>query len=189
GLQHNGFHCLLKEDFLLGTGDTISPFQNWFFCRASNLSFFLQWSTSGGCCYLLLINRVGLSVLQSWGVLDSADLVRGGVSTKGFVIASKLQLVYLGSCLLVKIPCGCSRCCCYEEDSQLGRGCSDFEGAVIALFPLLITRTRKGSASSFQSGQRMLVDNYTSNMPIILPSTLVSNLYFTSQDIWIPAAP
>ncbi|KAI3925603.1 hypothetical protein MKW98_001457, partial [Papaver atlanticum] len=39
------------------------------------------------------------------------------------------------------------------------------------------------SASSFQSGQRMLLDNYTSNMHIILPSTLVSNLYFTSQVI------
>ncbi|KAI3951147.1 hypothetical protein MKW98_028551 [Papaver atlanticum] len=38
----------------------------------------------------------------------------------------------------------------------------------------------QGSASSFQSGQRMLLDNYTSNMHIILPSTLVS---FTSQVI------
>ncbi|KAL1560355.1 Protein transport protein Sec61 subunit alpha [Salvia divinorum] len=82
-----------------------------------------------------------------------------------------------------------------------GRG-AEFEGAVIALFHLLITRTDKVRAlrEAFYRQNLPNVTNllatiliflphcsypiklfYTSNMPIILQSALVSNLYFISQ--------
>ncbi|KAG6577031.1 Protein transport protein Sec61 subunit alpha, partial [Cucurbita argyrosperma subsp. sororia] len=75
-----------------------------------------------------------------------------------------------------------------------GRG-AEFEGAVIALFHLLITRTDKVRAlrEAFYRQNLPNVTNllatgsypiklfYTSNMPIILHSALVSNLYFISQ--------
>ncbi|KAI3466766.1 hypothetical protein Pfo_023429 [Paulownia fortunei] len=74
-----------------------------------------------------------------------------------------------------------------------GRG-AEFEGAVIALFHLLITRTYKNLpnvtnllatvliflivVSVGQQGSYPIKLFYTSNMPIILQSALVSNLYF-----------
>ncbi|VVA29358.1 PREDICTED: transport [Prunus dulcis] len=87
-----------------------------------------------------------------------------------------------------------------------GRG-AEFEGAIIALFHLLITRTDKVRALReafyrqnlpnvtnllatvliflvviyFQGFRVVLPLFYTSNMPIILQSALVSNLYFISQ--------
>ncbi|XP_068669747.1 uncharacterized protein [Aristolochia californica] len=70
-----------------------------------------------------------------------------------------------------------------------GRG-AEFEGAVIALFHLLITRTDKGfrvvlpvrsKNARGQQGSYPIKLFYTSNMPIILQSALVSNLYFISQ--------
>ncbi|KAK9022812.1 hypothetical protein V6N11_003051 [Hibiscus sabdariffa] len=74
-----------------------------------------------------------------------------------------------------------------------GQG-AEFEGAVIAMFHLLITRTDKVRALRFrvvlpvrsknargQQGSYPIKLFYTSNMPIILQSALVSNLYFISQ--------
>ncbi|CAN6297677.1 unnamed protein product [Urochloa humidicola] len=72
-----------------------------------------------------------------------------------------------------------------------GRG-AEFEGAVIALFHLLITRTDKVRAlreafylrsknARGQQGSYPIKLFYTSNMPIILHSALITNLYFISQ--------
>merc|ERR1711904_619428 len=68
---------------------------------------------------------------------------------------------------------------------------SEFEGAIIALFHLLITRSDKITAlkEAFYRGHAPNLTNllasiklfYTSNTPVILQTALVSNAYFFSQ--------
>ncbi|RZC55734.1 hypothetical protein C5167_014591 [Papaver somniferum] len=94
--------------------DTISPFEAWFFCRTSNISssssIVYEWRIllikrvairhTGLSCNMGFLLQVNFVITQNIKhvsnkhsqafspVLDSAELVRGGVSPKGFAIDS-----------------------------------------------------------------------------------------------------